>query len=76
MYFEMDPGSGLRDVCGGREVTFQDTPSNMVRAVIDDCGMIGRLLLRGAVRDHIAVVIRDLSPICDQTKGSPEALSR
>jgi hypothetical protein len=44
--------------------------------VIDDCGMIGRLLLRGAVRDHIAVVIRDLSPICDQTKGSPEALSR
>jgi hypothetical protein len=65
LLFEMDPFSGVRPVCLGREVRFADERSNVVRALLRGCGTIRKLrTLTGPASAQVAIALRDRSPNC------------
>lgn len=73
--FELDNGSGQTDVCVGREVSFKNDRSNVVRALLDECGMAIKVWsLRGAPSDQVALSVRPWTSNdsrCDVSHGEP-----
>ena len=66
--FEMDPWSGTREVCLGKQVSFKDEPSNVVRAVVDSCHPLTTLIsLRGSTSEQVAIRLRDGAGPCDDS---------
>ena len=73
--FEMDPWSGTREVCLGKQVAFKDEPSNVVRAVVDSCHPLTKLIsLRGPIENQVAIRLRDKAAPCDDTPDDPRVV--
>lgn len=65
--FEMDPGSGIRPVCAGKEVTFDDDASSLVSTLFKRCNpLLIAMPILGPSREQVAIHIRDWSPVCEE----------
>jgi hypothetical protein len=73
----MDPWSGTREVCLGKQVSFKDGPSNVVRAVVDSCHPLTTFIsLSGPTSNQAAIRLRDGAGPCDDTADDPRVIDQ